>query len=588
MLGSHRTDEATWYMRGGMISSRLTTAYRRSEARRCLFVLKKTTTIPTFIMQPDHHHTLSTLASAVFKIERQLRSLSSPSNVAVSGGTFNNAGRDICHHYSYHFYPNPLTSPSALHGSHCPEPPAGADVWRATWRKATHQQHLPKHAVIPSKALLSGYLPVKFEGLVIALRLVDQQVQPHAAGILGEVQQTLSNLTDLVVMSSNIYDALGGSELGDRVRSMIDARVTQCTHTLSRAHQQLDGLAYRRLPMLGLVYHHLLRSSWDRWEPMEISSIRTHLNTEAECFAEWLSLLRSFCWARRLFLNPQSRFSWDTLNTFFTARPDMMKDVHVERITVIEPLQGEHLTIPLRFVNSFEDVHIVIHLACQGTRGSRFIEGRRYELDDVETSEAVSEEDFISIKDGRVFEVAILMKSQLVELGGCPKCGTDPDRQGATEGGWVRCGQCRTQFIRHVSKSRTTCIEEVSEGDDSLDAQEPATNDFRPYLFRRMKIEMLLKPQEQLESQTSSTSNIISGGTFNLGNPCLPSSWENWDGKGSGASRSCIWTMDGTLNQFVNHHYPSKTVFASNLGERKVGKHQLLHDIETSLLPSAQ
>jgi hypothetical protein len=101
-----------------------------------------------------------------------------------------------------------------------------------------------------------------------------------------------------------------------------------------------------------------------------------------------------------MMFSPQSQFAWDTLKTFFEDPSRRMKDVHVKRITVIEPLQGEPLTIPLRFIKSFEvsssttavlgppgltfirqDLHTILYLAFKGTRGGHYIEGRRYELD---------------------------------------------------------------------------------------------------------------------------------------------------------------------------------------------------------------
>ncbi|KAH6893779.1 hypothetical protein BKA70DRAFT_832313 [Coprinopsis sp. MPI-PUGE-AT-0042] len=390
-------------------------------------------------MQPDHQQTLSALASAVFNIERQLQSLSNASNVAINGGTHNTAGRDINNNFNYHTYQISLPASRSLQASRYQQLSAGAYLTIGRTTKADPLQDRLELIPIPYEALLSGYLPVKFEGLVRTLQLLNQQVQPQAEGILGDVHYILSILSDLVVMSSNIYDALADSELGDRVRIAIDARITQCTCTLSRAHQQLDGLVYRRLPMLGLVYHYLLRSSWDRWEPGEIACLRKQLSVEAQYFAEWLSSLRSFCWARHLLLRPQSQFAWDTLNAFFRTRRGLMKDIHIERITVIEPLQGEHLTIPLRFISSFEDVHMVISLACQGTTSGRYIEAHRYELDDADTNEAVGEDLFqVSVEDGKVFEVAILIKSQSADFIGCPKCGKDQDGHDA-KGGWARC-----------------------------------------------------------------------------------------------------------------------------------------------------
>ncbi|KAH6883674.1 hypothetical protein BKA70DRAFT_1575463 [Coprinopsis sp. MPI-PUGE-AT-0042] len=405
------------------------------------------------LMQPDcHHQILSVLASELSDIRQQLQSRASSSNVAISGGTHNTAGRDI---NNFNYYLN---------------------------------QNSPR--------------PARFEGLAMALKFVDQQVQPQAGGILGNVHQILSNLSNLVEMSSKVYEALEDSELGNRVRSTIDARITQCTDTLTRAHQQL-------------VYHYFLRCSWDHQEPEHVASIRKELSIEAQRLFEWLSSLQVFCWARHLLSKPQSQFAWEMLNTFFSTRRDMMKDIHIERITVLEPLQGKGLTIPLRFISSLKDLHMVIHLACQGTTSSRYIEGHSYDLEDAYTNKVVGEENFqVSVEDGKVFEVAILMKGESTDIVGCPKCGEEQGGHGA-EGGWVRCAQCHTQFIRHESNSRTTRIEDVNQDDDKgstvngLNEQGPSDDDRHAYLFRRMKIEIFLKPQAIQESHTG----LTSGGT---------------------------------------------------------------------------
>ncbi|KAH6893764.1 hypothetical protein BKA70DRAFT_1408053 [Coprinopsis sp. MPI-PUGE-AT-0042] len=405
-------------------------------------------TVP--LMQPDCHQNFSALAPE--PSEQQSRA--SSSNATYNGGTFNSAGRDINNHYYYN-------------------------------------QH-------PSGAYLPGYFPVRFEGLVIALKFVDQQVQPQAGGILGNVRRILLDLSNLVEMSSNVYDALEGSEFGNQIRSTIDARITKCTDVLSRAHQQL-------------VYHYALSGSWDPREPEHITSILKELSIEARCFAEWLSSLQWLYWARHLLSKPQSQFAWHALNTFFAARPDMMKDIHIEQITVLEPLQGKGLIIPLRFISSLRDVHMVIHLACRGTRSSGYIEGHRYDLEDAYTSEVVGEENFqVLVKDGKAFEVAILMKRQSSDLVGCPTCGKEQGGHGAQEG-WVRCVQCHTRFIRHESNRRTTStrIEEVNEVEckgsavNNLDEQRPSDDETQVYLFRRMKVEVLCKPQEVQQAQVN-------------------------------------------------------------------------------------
>ncbi|KAH6905847.1 hypothetical protein BKA70DRAFT_1291234 [Coprinopsis sp. MPI-PUGE-AT-0042] len=282
--------------------------------------------------------------------------------------------------------------------------------------------------------LLEGPIPTKFEGLAVSLQTVAHQVQPHAGDILGEVRHILMDLRDLIALSSTIYDDLGATELGDRVKAAIDTWIAGCTRTLLWAHQELDGLVYRRISSLGRLYHRIFRPRWDKWEPKKIASIRKAMSLEAKFFTEWLLCLRMFCWAKHLITKPQSQFDWGALNCFWKNRFRMVKDIHVERITVVEPLQGEHLTIPLRFIDSFEDVHMVILLASQGTVGSPYIEGRKYEIDDSETNQAITTENFrASFEDGKEFEVTVLLRTRHKQAGTCPRC--QSQYQGESKGG---------------------------------------------------------------------------------------------------------------------------------------------------------
>ena len=137
----------------------------------------------------------------------------------------------------------------------------------------------------------------------------------------------------------------------------------------------------------------------------------------------------------------------------------MVKDIHVERLIIVEPLQGDHLVVPLRFIESFEvglnlqflsslsvlqhllecqDVHMVISMACQGTKGSAYIEQHHYDLDDEDTNAPVIPENLLtSIEDGKRLEVAILIQRRLEDGGICLRCGYQHKR-GSVEQGWYR------------------------------------------------------------------------------------------------------------------------------------------------------
>jgi hypothetical protein len=85
---------------------------------------------------------------------------------------------------------------------------------------------------------------------------------------------------------------------------------------------------------------------------------------------------------------------------------------------------------------------MVIVLACRGTIGSPYIEDRRYEIDETGTSRVVTEENFrASFEDGKMFEVAIVLKDRCEEKGRCPGCGhlhRVPDEGGE----WIRWCVC--------------------------------------------------------------------------------------------------------------------------------------------------
>ncbi|KAH6905840.1 hypothetical protein BKA70DRAFT_460036 [Coprinopsis sp. MPI-PUGE-AT-0042] len=127
--------------------------------------------------------------------------------------------------------------------------------------------------------------------------------------------------------------------------------------------------------------------------------------------------------------------------------PQLLREVHVERIFVLEPVEGEHLTIPLRFVNSYEDVHRVIHLACLGSQSARYIESRSYELDESLSNQTVDPYNFHTVmKDGKTLEMTILIQIPVLTIGICPRCELEHPVQDAVLTSWTRCRGCNAQF----------------------------------------------------------------------------------------------------------------------------------------------
>ncbi|KAH6880863.1 hypothetical protein BKA70DRAFT_186928 [Coprinopsis sp. MPI-PUGE-AT-0042] len=188
----------------------------------------------------------------------------------------------------------------------------------------------------------------------------------------------------------------------------IETGLSLCNRRLVALHQEMLILPHRSIPLVRAVCRTIYQW-WTANEPDEITLIRSKLNTEMTAFAEWLACLKSLYWASRLLFVDKTRFSWKDLEQFFNSGPVLLKEMHVDKIVLIEPLQGDYLSVPIRFVTSFEDVHHVLQVACQGTVGARYIASRQYQLDDSETNELVEPSRFAEgrLRDGNAFEVAV-------------------------------------------------------------------------------------------------------------------------------------------------------------------------------------
>jgi hypothetical protein len=88
----------------------------------------------------------------------------------------------------------------------------------------------------------------------------------------------------------------------------------------------------------------------------------------------------------------------------------------------------------------------VVHLACQGTIGERYIEGHQYQLDDSETNEPVEPSRFAQncLEDGKAFEVTMKLirkesvEEECVELDICPRCDFHHQDEKDRDNEWIR------------------------------------------------------------------------------------------------------------------------------------------------------
>ncbi|KAH6884327.1 hypothetical protein BKA70DRAFT_1468635 [Coprinopsis sp. MPI-PUGE-AT-0042] len=229
--------------------------------------------------------------------------------------------------------------------------------------------------------------PVIENTLELIVHLVESPT--GSANIFHRISPNLQDLRQLVAFASRAYQACDSQgAIGRLIQRAIEAGLSVCNRRLVTLHEEMLILPHRSVPLVRAVCRTIYRW-WTANEPEEITLIRSKLRAETTAFAEGLACLKSLYWASHLLFRTKTSFSWKDLERFFESGPVLLKGMHIDKIIIIEPLQGDHLGVPIRFVTSFEDVHQVIQVACQGTVGARYIEGRQYQLDDSDTNELV-------------------------------------------------------------------------------------------------------------------------------------------------------------------------------------------------------
>ncbi|KAH6915398.1 hypothetical protein BKA70DRAFT_1557682 [Coprinopsis sp. MPI-PUGE-AT-0042] len=317
-----------------------------------------------------------------------------------------------------------------------------------------------------------GLFPVVENTLGLLTHLVD--VPAGAQTLFCRISPDLRDLSHLVAVSSKAYQACTTqTPIGRFIRSSIDSRLVLCNSRLVALHLEMLSLPHHSIPLVRSVCRALYQW-WTANEPEEITSIRSQLNAETIAFREWLSCLKSFYRASRLLLVTKAKLSWKDLDELFNSGPTLFKEIHVDKVIIVEPLQGDQLNIPIRFITSFEDIHHVVQLACDGTAGAKYIADRQYQLDDAATNASVNQERFTEdyLEDGKTFEVAMkLVRRGITSLEDCPRCGSYHMGEQEKINGWIRCNFCKTQFNSHIS--------EASESDRCVRCPSPEGIDIR-------------------------------------------------------------------------------------------------------------
>ncbi|KAH6867202.1 hypothetical protein BKA70DRAFT_1497385 [Coprinopsis sp. MPI-PUGE-AT-0042] len=400
-------------------------------------------------------------------------------SVQITGGSFSVAGGDVPPSHTLPWddhWGGPTCAPIAIRTRHNNfNTPQG--------RRVDYPSVTPlDRAGVPTQAHITPSLnrafteitkpnlfPVIENSLELAVQLVNSQA--GSANNLHRVSPDFQDLMQLVAFASTAYEACNvQTSFGRLVQSAIGSGLSLCNTRLVELHQEMLDL----LHPYQAIYHCTGN------ELKDITLIRSRLNNEKTAFAEWLACLKSF--------------AWKDLQHFFDSGPVLLKEMHVGKIIIIEPLQGDPLSVPIRFVTSFEDIHHVVQFACQGTVGERYIEGRQYQLDDSETNESVDPSRFVKncLKDGNTFEVAMKLARNT--------------------------RRCKTRFNTRVSKVPTarraemdtidgyTCTLVLSttlatEATASNHAQRPSDSDTQSAfkMFRRLTVEILADKEVRMD-----------------------------------------------------------------------------------------
>ncbi|KAH6905837.1 hypothetical protein BKA70DRAFT_459985 [Coprinopsis sp. MPI-PUGE-AT-0042] len=360
-------------------------------------------------------------------------------NVTITGGTFNDIGGDFIV-YGNVYYVGTAGFCNSLDASYTPN---------------CNNPTAPP-AVRPRSPTDQSLRHTSSRGLwFVAVESVLQHVQrlvteTHTGDQLHkDLHIHIHQLQATLAISAKIYKACKGSRVGNLVRKAIDSRVLLCHGVLQRVHEELRALQGRSIPLgrLGLIGQ-VLRGCWSTTEAEVLGTIQSQLSEEIRAQAELLNYLKALQWTQNQVLASGSHFSWMELETFIQSpEAPMFRGINAAQIVVIDPF-GDYLKIPLALVCTLEDVHAFVVLGCQGSKGTRFIEERQYQLDDSATNITIHKRNLAKyLQDGKVFEVTISLSDVTVAPGICPRCEQlyDPG-QGVQEGGWLKCPACRVSF----------------------------------------------------------------------------------------------------------------------------------------------
>ncbi|KAH6902379.1 hypothetical protein BKA70DRAFT_670892 [Coprinopsis sp. MPI-PUGE-AT-0042] len=256
------------------------------------------------------------------------------------------------------------------------------------------------------------------------LQLLRHLVDPSYHHTLRKVHYHLLIVQKMVSVSWEVCRALASTEIGPSVRQSLERTLKRSPEALEEMHKTLALYLHSLVDKkAGLL--HTIQSSWD-WgvEPGAVLSARLALSTLAESLAEELWSLKRALPTYHKYLSKALKDA--SMQDLFTSNLNSFLYIKVGQVYVVEPSNGKALAVPIRFIRTYEDLHVFVNMGCSGTAGAPYIEAGQYQLDDASTNMPLTfdlhKPHGLVLEDGLTFEVTLSAKTELMRLDRCPRC----------------------------------------------------------------------------------------------------------------------------------------------------------------------
>ncbi|EAU89516.2 TKL/TKL-ccin protein kinase [Coprinopsis cinerea okayama7 len=245
------------------------------------------------------------------------------------------------------------------------------------------------------------YTSASFGEVRLALGCISEVIRfSQIKGLYSHTRE----LAEVVVLAEKAYKACRGIDIASLVQRGIKECISGLAQCLPGIFSELMHIAF--LSDGANLQSSLLGGIVQRWwnsnqKEEEISTLREKVQKHLENLFHWLK------WVMFLSLEDGSHFNPEILFRFLESRTPSPRHLRIDEVLIMEPLAGRPLSVPTRFVSSFEDLHLVLQQGCRGTLTSRYIECNEYQLDESSTNLILDSTCFQQLfKPGKQFESA--------------------------------------------------------------------------------------------------------------------------------------------------------------------------------------